>query len=132
MTVFVDTSVWYAIVVPEDPDHSRVIDWLTRNPSDLLTTEYVLDETLTLLTVRGHPEQARSLGTRLLAEDTVDLYYVTESDIRAAWHVFSTYIDKCWSFTDCVSKVVMEQQNITKALSLDDHFRQFGSVTVMP
>ncbi len=130
--VFVDTGIWYATVVPEAPEHGMVAQWLSRNTEKLITTDYVLDETLTLLVFRGYPERARFLGPRMLAEKIAALHHVTEDEIRAAMQVFTNYTDKCWSFTDCVSKVIMEQQNITKALSLDDHFRQFGSVTVLP
>ena len=34
--------------------------------------------------------------------------------------------DKAWGLTDCVSFVVMQQTNITDALTTDDHFRQAG------
>jgi uncharacterized protein len=43
--------------------------------------------------------------------------------------VFERYnIDKFWSFTDCVSYVVMQQQNIQEVFSFDHHFSQMGFV----
>lgn len=46
--------------------------------------------------------------------------------------MFSTYQDKGWSFTDCVSRVVMGRLGIDTALAFDEHFRQFGTVNVVP
>jgi predicted nucleic acid-binding protein len=37
-----------------------------------------------------------------------------------------------WSFTDCTSKIVIDDLGIRKAAALDEHFRQFGNVTVVP
>lgn len=44
--IFVDTSAWYASVVQSDPNHRAAADWWTRNQEPLLTTNYVLDETV--------------------------------------------------------------------------------------
>lgn len=44
----------------------------------------------------------------------------------------SPRVDKQWSFTDCTSRVVMERLGIQKVFAFDDHFRQFGTVTVVP
>ena len=35
---------------------------------------------------------------------------------------------KEWSFTDCVSYVVMKQREITEAFTFDDHFAQMGFI----
>ena len=56
--IFVDTGAWYASLVPTDPDHSGAVQWLATNSFPLLTTDYVIDETLTLLRVRGERKRA--------------------------------------------------------------------------
>lgn len=50
--IFVDTAAWFASVVPSDSEHQKAILWLTNNTESLLTTDYVIDETLTLLRAR--------------------------------------------------------------------------------
>ena len=40
--------------------------------------------------------------------------------------------DKNWSFTDCTSRMVMEKLAIGTAFAFDQHFRQFGTVSVVP
>jgi len=52
--------------------------------------------------------------------------------VAQAWQVFATYRDKGWSFTDCVSRVVIERLGIATAFAFDVHFRQFGTLTVVP
>jgi predicted nucleic acid-binding protein len=53
-------------------------------------------------------------------------------NIDHATDVILRYTDKGWSFTDCTSFVVMQRLGIRRAFSFDDHFRQFGTVTVVP
>ena len=72
------------------------------------------------------------VGPSLFNGDVCDLKWVTQADVKNAWQVFSTYRDKGWSFTDCISRVVMERLRITTAVAFDEHFNQFGTVTVVP
>ncbi len=130
--IFVDTGAWFASVVPSDRDHATARAWLDANTQELVTTDYVIDELLTLMKMRGEFQRALVLGPSLLREELCRLEWVTPADVDLAWQVFATYRDKGWSFTDCVSRVVMERLAIDTAFAFDVHFRQFGSLTVVP
>ena len=130
--IFVDTSAWFAAFVPNDPNHLAAHTWLTQNSEQLLTTDYVLDELLTLLKMRREFSRAFHIGENLLDESISRLEWISTADVRAAWQVFSRFHDKKWSFTDCVSRVVMDRLGIQCAFAFDDHFRQFGTVNVVP
>jgi len=130
--IFVDTGAWYASLVPTDPDHVKAVQWLATNKSPLLTTDYVLDETLTLLRVRGERKRALLLGARFFRHELADIHKITPTDLRLAWETFELFDDKNWSFTDCTSKVVMEQLSIEVAFAFDHHFHQFGTIQVVP
>ncbi|MEN0111857.1 MAG: PIN domain-containing protein, partial [Planctomycetota bacterium] len=99
---------------------------------DLVTTDYVIDETLTLLSARARHDIALASGDAFWSGSMARLHRVSEADLAEAWRVFKTFTDKRWSFTDCTSYAVMQGLGITEALSLDDHFRQFGFVEVSP
>jgi len=44
-----------------------------------------------------------------------------------AWAVFERFnVDKQWSFTDCVSYVVMKQRGINETFAFDADFAQMG------
>lgn len=130
--IFVDAGAWFAMTVPSDQDHAAVARCFSQSAEPLLTTDYVVDETLTLLRARGYGQRALALGVEFFSDSVAELYYLDEADVRAAWEVFQRYDDKNWSFTDCASKVVMERLQITQAISLDHHFRQFGNIHVLP
>jgi uncharacterized protein len=130
--IYVDTSAWYAAVVPDDPHHNDAARWMSVNRTRLLTTDYVLDETLTLLKARRQYRRALALGDSLFRGEVAALYTVTPKDLDLAWRTFCGFSDKAWSFTDCVSKVVMASLGISAAFAFDEHFRQFAGVTVCP
>jgi len=92
----------------------------------------VVDETLTLLRSRGETRRSIELGSAFSSGALANLYYLTEDDIQQTWSVFCQFSDKDWSFTDCSSKVVIDRLQISVAFAFDHHFRQFGSVQIMP
>ena len=129
---FVDTGAWFAFFVPSDPAHPRVRKWLTEHPHPLVTTDYCVDETLTLLAARGELRRALEAGKAFFEADVAQLHFVTSEQVFRAWILFRQRAAAGWSFTDCTSKVVIDDLNISEALALDEHFRQFGSVEVVP
>jgi predicted nucleic acid-binding protein len=130
--IFVDTGAWFAAAVPSDPDHLAASRWLVANTEPLLTTDYVVDETLTLLRARGERSRALLIGEAFFGGRLAEVRRLDETDIALAWEVFRRFDDKGWSFTDCTSKVVIERLGIGQAFAFDNHFRQFGTVQVVP
>ena len=130
--IFVDTGAWFARFVLDDSDHAAAFDWFERNPQPLITTDYVVDELLTLFRMRGEYQSALEVGPALFNGDLCRLEWVSPADVAGAWEIFSRYRDKAWSFTDCVSRVAMDRLGTEKAVAFDEHFRQFGTVAVVP
>ncbi len=129
--VFVDTGAWYARHVASDPNHLRVTAWFDANDQRLVTTDYCLDETVTLLAARGQLRRAVALGRALVEERLARLHFVTPEQICRAWMLFESRVGARWSFTDCTSKIVMDDLQIDTAVALDNHFRQFGGIVVV-
>jgi len=130
--IFVDTGAWFANVVAGDARHAAASDWFATNRLPLVTSDFVVAETLTLLRARGQAALAISLGEAFFATELTHVEFVSEPDFDHAWQLFRDYQDKGWSFTDCTSKVLMERLGIKSAFAFDQHFRQFGSVEVVP
>lgn len=130
--IFVDSSAWFAVFSRRDANHAAATRALRSFREPLLTSDYIVDETLTLLRRRGENHRAVVFGKRVVDGDWATVVSISEQDFSAAWTVFQQFHDKEWSFTDCTSRVVMERLGIPRAFAFDDHFRQFGSVTVVP
>jgi predicted nucleic acid-binding protein len=110
--IFVDTGAWFAAFVPNDADHAAADAWLEVNTESLVTTDYIVDELLTLLKIRGEYQRALDIVPRLLQGEIARLEWVRREDDQKAWEIFQQYQDKDWSFTDCVSRVILERLRI--------------------
>jgi predicted nucleic acid-binding protein len=130
--VFVDTSAWYAMSVRADPAHAVTLSWYQSNRFPIVTTDYVVDETLTLLRARGEFDRAVLFGRRFFDLAELPIRYVDRSELRSAWETFRDQPFRRWSFTDCTSKAVIERMHIKYVLTFDRHFGEFGGLTIVP
>lgn len=127
--LFVDTAGWIACADGADPAHaaSRAArDAALEAGRILVTTDYVVDETLTLLRFRLGLPAARAWWEQVDGSPRVRWEPVDAERFEKAREIFFQYRDKDFSFTDCTSFVVMRELRLTDALSTDRHFRQMG------
>ena len=130
--IFVDTSDWYASSSVRDANHEAAKRFLQSAPERLVTTDYVIDETLTLFRARGENQHALTFGAEMIDGSFAEIRTIGSTDFAEAWNVFQTFADKQRSFTDCTSRVVIDRLASQRAMAFDDHFRQFGTVRVVP
>ncbi len=130
--VFADSSALVAFLLPTDEHAPAARQWIAETDRFLVTSDYVLDETYTMLLkkTKNHQWTADKLR-KLLESKLIKLEFVSGSDFWKAKHVFETFLDKEWSFTDCTSKVVMERLGLQTAFAFDRDFSQFP-VIVQP
>lgn len=92
----------------------------------LLTTDYIIDETLTLIRLRLGLEAAEKWWHSIAASKRVQRELIDEERAERARGIFFRYRDKDFSFTDCTSFAVMREMRLRQALTTDTHFRQAG------
>lgn len=124
--VFVDTGAWYALVDRKDPDHGRVVPVFRAYQRRLLSSNFVIDETLTLIRYRLSWDAAHAFGEKVRAGGLVEVIRVDPACEDAAWAIFSRYRDKTFSFTDCTSFALMDRLRPEAALAIDQDFRAYG------
>ena len=122
MSVFVDTSAWFAAVNRKDKDHARAAE------SDLVTSDFVLVETWLLIKNRMDPATAAKFWAGIRT-GFVKLEKVSDSDLDLAWHATQRFADQALSLVDASSFIVMERLGLTRAMSFDNDFviYRFGS-----
>ena len=127
--VFVDTAGFLALWDAADEHHERALRLqgeLARKGRRFLTTDYVIDETVTLLLVRHSHSAAADFLKPVTASESLQLHWVTPDRFHAAADFFARHDDKEWSFTDCVSFELMHELNVRDSFTTDQHFRQAG------
>jgi uncharacterized protein len=128
--IFVDTSAWYASEVEDDVNHEQARNALaqiaTGKHGIAITTDYVLDETLTLMKSRRGLTDALKFIGKIRKSQSVRVFWVNEGIFEKALSIFGKTGDKSWSFTDCTSFALMEDLSINEAFSFDSHFTEVG------
>ena len=127
--VFVDTAGWMACADRADPAHAAACaarDAALEQGNVLLTTDYVMNETLTLVRMRLGLAAAEAWWHQV--ERSARLHWERIDELRAekARRAFFRHRDKAYSFTDCTSLVVMHELRLRQALMTDRHFAQMG------
>ena len=126
MTVFADTFALIAWLNPRDQAHERVSSYLNGFTGRLVTTEWVLMELADALSA---PE-ARGIVVNFLqavrADSQFEVVGYESGAYQSGFDLIATRPDKSWSLTDCISFGVMNQRQLTEALTADHHFEQAG------
>ncbi len=131
MKTFVDTGAWYALFNDLDIYHPRASAFMQKfigGEVQLFTSDYVIDETLTLIRARLGHRKAVEFGKWVLQSQLVKVINVDEKIWERAWDLFVRYDDKHFSFTDCTSFAIMRQLGLSNAFAFDHNFEQVGFV----
>lgn len=131
--LFVDTAGWLACADASDPAHGRCCtarDGALESGQLLVTTDFVADETLTLIRLRLGLTAAQAWWMQVDRSARLRWERIDSDRFEKARELFFQYKDKAFSFTGCTSFVVMREMRLTHALTTDAHFRQAGLQTV--
>lgn len=125
MKVFVDTGAFCALAIPHDqnnPKAKSIHAKFQERKAILYTSDYVLDETYTLLKMRGSHTTAVKFMNEI-QNTHINIIRITEDIETAAKAMFRKFDDKRLSFTDCTSFAVINHLGIKAVFAFDDHFR---------
>ena len=132
--VFVDSGAWIALVKRNDRLHALArqhYERLYANGTALLTTNYVVDETVTRLRYDAGLQAARDYRTRLSALCTIRkarLAWIDERKEAEGWRILEQYADVRLSLTDATSAAVAREARITTIFGFDLDFQALGFV----
>jgi predicted nucleic acid-binding protein len=131
--VFIDTWGWLALGHRRDARHQEVkalYQDLQAKGTLLYTTDYVLDEVITLLFRREAFEEAVPFMEGIfqaVEEGRLTVERVTSERFTSAWALRKRFQDKPKiSFTDLTSMRIMSERKISKVLTEDEHFLHVG------
>jgi uncharacterized protein len=127
MSVFADTSALLAVLNSGDENHARaarVFRSLLESDEQLVTTSYVLVETVALLQHRFGLSAVRGFQDALAP--VLEVVWVDAELHAEATAALVTANRRELSLVDCVSFACMRRQGLTRAFHFDRHFREQG------
>jgi len=131
--VFIDASFW--VVYREEKEArwaqaQRLVMEMCRQQVLFVTTLPVICEIHATFS-RNPLKRAMVLGD-FYKNPLVTIEEVSHRDQLAALGLLSLHKDKTYSLCDVISFTIMHRLEITRAVSFDRHFRQFGGFDILP
>lgn len=125
--IFLDTVFVQALLNRRDQYHfkAKALMDRVRVASDIFVTEAILIEIGNALASINR-EGAVNFIKSCYNTPNINVVHVDTFLLKKALHLYENRPDKEWGLTDCISFIVMEEQNISFVLSTDIHFRQAG------
>jgi uncharacterized protein len=133
VAIFIDTWGWLTLRDRREARHREVDRFyreVRRRRDSVYTSDYVLDETITLLFRRllfVRAKESLQYIQQAIAEGYLHLEWLTPQRFEKALELRHRFQDKPRiSFTDLTSMVVMSEREIEEILTEDDHFLHVG------
>jgi predicted nucleic acid-binding protein len=123
VSLFVDTSAWYAAADSGDRSNGRARAILS-DEDRLVTTDHVLVETWLLLRHRLGRDAAERFWNGLRS-GVAAIEAVSLADLEVAWSIGVTFSDQEFSIVDRSSFAVMQRLGIRRVATFDDDFAVF-------
>ncbi|MFV1959448.1 MAG: type II toxin-antitoxin system VapC family toxin [Planctomycetota bacterium] len=120
MSLFVDTSVWYAAADAGDAGNDRAHRVLGGGER-LITTDHVLVEIWTLLHHRIHATAAECFWAGIRG-GVAQCEIVRTADLEVAWEIGRAFPDQDFSIVDRTSFAVMRRLGLSRVASFDADF----------
>ena len=129
MHVFVDSSFYISLLRKDDRNHTRAKEALedaAKQSAVFYTSQYVIDETATVLSMRVSKASAVALLNATEEEDFPVILGVDEAIRQQGSAIFRETKDKDISMVDCYCAALMKQHAIIKCFTFDKQFKQLG------
>jgi predicted nucleic acid-binding protein len=123
MSLYVDTSIWYAAADSSDRSNPRA-KAILKSGEALVTSDHVLVETWMLLHHKLQPKAAERFWDGLRSGIAI-IEAVGLADLETAWDIGLSWRDQDFSIVDRTSFAVMRRMGIDCVASLDEHFAVF-------
>lgn len=125
--LFLDTIFIQAILNPRDQYHTPAMRLLPRvkNAQEVWTTEAIFMEVGNALSAYN-PHKVSAFIKQCYLTDNISIINITPQLFQEGLNLYESRQDKTWGLVDCLSFIVMEQQNLIDAVTSDIHFIQAG------
>ena len=127
--IYIDTGAFLARHLSKDQYHRQANtfwDSIQKKSETCVTSNFVLDETFTLLGRRAGYNFASQRARNIYASESLNILRPSREDELKAIDFFEKYSDQHLSFTDCVSFVLMKSKKIKRVFTFDQHFQLAG------
>jgi uncharacterized protein len=130
--LFLDTAFIQALLNPRDDFHrqAKTLFPRIRTAKEVWLTEAIITEVGNALSAFNRAGAVQFIQQCYRTEN-IKVVSVDTELLKQALALYQSRSDKSWGLTDCISFIVMQQQNLSDAVTGDRHFIQAGFRALM-
>ena len=132
--IFLDTSFLVAFIVDKDTNHEKAVSLMKEivegEHGSAITSEYVFDETVTVVLVRSKSLES-AVKTGDLIKESIPVLDVGNNVFEASWKRFRNQKNTKLSFTDCTILEMVESNHLDKLATFDREFEGADNFKVL-
>jgi len=132
--LFLDTAFVLALASPTDQYHDKAKQLSRKIKKEniaFVTTRAILVEIGDAMASQRRRQAGITMLEALENDENLEIVQNSEELYSRAFDLYQSRLDKEWGMTDCISFVVMGDEQITEALTTDAHFQQAGFTALM-
>lgn len=126
--MFVDTGGWYALVREDDIFHEQAKEAFINFKGRIITSDFIVSETVSLLQRRVGVEIAIQLAKRLFDPRLTKIIYFNRSLFIKLGREFVKPHSRDLSFVDISSRIAIQEHKIDRVLAFDKHLPPSGRI----
>lgn len=132
--IFLDASFLVAYIVDKDTNHEKAVSLMEEivngKHGSAITSEYVFDETVTVVLVRSKSLNS-AVKTGDLIKESIPVLDVGSNVFEASWRRFRNQNNTKFSFTDCTILEIVESNHLDSLATFDKEFEGVGNFKVV-
>lgn len=131
--VLVDSDAFVGFFLPDDALHEQcraIFEELSERRARLVTTNYVIAETATMISRRSGQPLACNF-VEYIYSATLPVVYITEALHRKTMELFLDQSNKNTSFFDCANVAIIRHLGIPKIFSFDQIYPKKFDLSLM-
>lgn len=132
--IFLDASFLVAYIVDKDTNHEKAVSLMEEivngKHGPAITSEYVFDETVTVVLVRSKSLNS-AVKTGDLIKESIPVLDVGSNVFEASWRRFRNQNNTKFSFTDCTILEIVESNHLDSLATFDKEFEGVGNFKVV-
>ena len=132
--IFLDTSFLVAYIVDKDTNHEKAVSLMKEivegEHGSAITSEYVFDETVTVVLVRSKSLES-AVKTGDIIKESIPVLDVGNNVFEASWKRFRNQKNTKFSFTDCTILEMVESNHLDKLATFDREFEGADNFKVL-
>lgn len=134
LMIILDTSFIVSYYNIRDENHKKAVELMkditNRKYGNLYITDYVFDESVTVILIRLK-NLSKTISIGELIRKSTEMLEIEKDNFEEAWSLLKRQKKPAFSFTDCTTINIMERKNVKNIATFDKDFKKIKGLNII-